>query len=38
MGYDTRFGLIRVDAATQKRTPKLSAAFYAEVIKRNAVA
>ncbi len=37
-GYATRFGLIRVDFATQKRTPKLSAAFYAEVIRRNAVA
>ena len=37
-GYATRFGLIHVDYATQKRTPKLSAAYYAEVIKRNAVA
>jgi beta-glucosidase/6-phospho-beta-glucosidase/beta-galactosidase len=29
--------LIRVDFATQKRTPKLSAAFYGEVIKHNAL-
>jgi beta-glucosidase len=36
-GFDTRFGLIRVDFATQKRTPKLSAGFYGEVIKRNAL-
>jgi len=27
-----------VDYATQKRTPKLSASFYREVIARNAVA
>jgi beta-glucosidase len=37
-GYGTRYGLIRVDYATQKRTPKLSAAYYAEVIKRHALA
>lgn len=37
-GYATRFGLIRVDYATQKRTDKLSAALYAEMIKRNALA
>ncbi len=37
-GYATRFGLIHVDYATLKRTPKLSAAYYAETIKRNAVA
>ena len=37
-GYATRFGLIRVDFASQRRTPKLSAAYYAEVIKRNALA
>lgn len=36
-GYSLRFGLIHVDYATQKRTPKLSAAFYREVIARNAV-
>jgi beta-glucosidase len=37
-GFDTRFGVIHVDFATQKRTPKQSAAYYTEVIKRNAVA
>lgn len=37
-GYATRFGLIHVDYATLKRTPKLSAAYYAATIKRNAVA
>jgi beta-glucosidase len=37
-GYATRFGLVHVDYATQKRTPKLSASFYREVIARNAVA
>jgi beta-glucosidase len=37
-GYAPRFGLIGVDYATQKRTPKLSAAFFSEVVRRNAVA
>lgn len=37
-GYTNRFGLHYVDYATQKRTPKLSADFYKEVIRRNAVA
>ncbi|KAF0102652.1 MAG: beta-glucosidase [Rhodospirillaceae bacterium] len=37
-GYATRFGLVHVDYATQKRTPKLSAAFYREVISRNGLA
>jgi len=36
-GYENRFGLHYVDYATQRRTPKLSAAFYREVIARNAV-
>ena len=36
-GYTNRFGIHYVDYATQKRTPKLSADFYREVIKRNAV-
>jgi beta-glucosidase len=36
-GYATRFGVIHVDYATQKRTPKLGASYYAEVIRRNAV-
>lgn len=37
-GYAYRFGLHYVDFATQKRTPKLSAHFYKEVIARNALA
>jgi beta-glucosidase len=36
-GYQKRFGLYRVDFETQRRTPKLSASFYREVIKQNAV-
>jgi beta-glucosidase len=36
-GYSNRFGLHYVDYATQRRTPKLSAAFYKEVIAENAV-
>jgi Glycosyl hydrolase family 1 len=36
-GYGTRFGLLHVDYATQKRTPKLSAALYREVAARNRV-
>ena len=36
-GYTSRFGLMHVDPGTQRRTPKLSAAFYREVIARNAV-
>jgi len=37
-GYTNRFGLHHVDYQSQQRTPKLSAAFYREVIGRNAVA
>lgn len=36
-GYGTRFGLIYVDFATQQRIPKLSAAWYREAARRNAV-
>ena len=36
-GYVTRFGLIHVDYATQKRTPKLSASLYREIAARNRV-
>src|SRR5882757_9125309 len=36
-GYGTRFGLIDADHAAQKRPPKPSAAYYSEVIKRNAL-
>lgn len=31
-GYSKRFGLIHVDYATQKRTPKVTSALYAQVI------
>jgi beta-glucosidase len=36
-GYEKRFGIVYVDFATQKRTPKLSADFYKEVIRDNRV-
>jgi beta-glucosidase len=36
-GYSKRFGIHYVDFATQKRTPKLSAAWYKEVIARNRI-
>lgn len=36
-GYGKRFGIHHVDFKTQKRTPKLSAAWYKEVIRRNAL-
>jgi beta-glucosidase len=32
-GYTKRFGIVHVDFATQKRTPKSSAKFYAGVVK-----
>jgi beta-glucosidase len=32
-GYTQRFGLVHVDYATQKRTPKRSFEWYAELIK-----
>jgi beta-glucosidase len=37
-GFGNRFGLIHVDFKTQKRTPKLSAAWFREAARRNAVA
>ncbi|WP_216211224.1 GH1 family beta-glucosidase [Amycolatopsis aidingensis] len=36
-GYAKRFGLVHVDYATQRRTPKLSAFQYAQVIADNGV-
>ena len=36
-GYTKRFGIHYVDFTTQQRIPKLSAAWYREVIKRNTV-
>jgi beta-glucosidase len=37
MGYTRRFGIFYVNYETLERTPKLSAAFYGDVIRRNAV-
>jgi beta-glucosidase len=36
-GYSKRFGLVRVDYDTQKRTPKQSAYWYRDVIRRNGI-
>lgn len=36
-GYEKRFGIYHVDFETQRRTPKLSAAFYRDVVARNAI-
>jgi beta-glucosidase len=36
-GFENRFGLVHVDFKTQKRTPKLSAAWFREAARRNAV-
>ena len=36
-GYEKRFGIVYVDFKTEKRTPKLSADFYREVIRQNRV-
>lgn len=36
-GYKKRFGIVYVDFSTQKRTPKLSATYYKEVIRDNCV-
>ena len=33
LGFAKRFGLVHVDYETQRRTPKQSARFYAEVIR-----
>lgn len=35
LGYSKRFGIVHVDYATQRRTPKASARFYSEVIQTN---
>ena len=37
-GYSQRFGLVHVDYATQQRTPKASARFYAQVIRSQGAA
>ena len=36
-GYEKRFGVYHVDFETQVRVPKLSAAFYRDVVARNAI-
>jgi len=36
-GYGTRFGLVYVDFKTQKRSPKLSATWFREAARQNAV-
>jgi len=35
LGFSKRFGIVHVDYKTQKRTPKASARFYAELIRAN---
>jgi beta-glucosidase len=37
LGYDKRFGMVHVDFESLVRTPKDSALWYREVIKRNGV-
>src|SRR5437764_834055 len=36
-GYQKRFGIVFVDFGTQRRIPKASAAFYANVVQANAI-
>ncbi len=36
-GYSKRFGIVHVDFATQRRTPKQSAGWYADVVARNGI-
>jgi beta-glucosidase len=36
-GFEKRFGLYQVDFKTQRRTARLSASFYREMIARNAL-
>ena len=36
-GYEKRFGIVHVAFGTQKRTPKLSSQWYAEVIRANRI-
>ena len=37
LGYQKRFGIVFVDFGTQRRIPKASAAFYANVVRANAI-
>ena len=36
-GYQRRFGIVHCDYATQRRTPKLSARYYADVIRERRI-
>jgi beta-glucosidase len=36
-GYTRRFGIVHVDFATLRRTPKLSARYYSDVMRLNQV-
>ena len=36
-GYLRRFGIVHVDFATQKRTPKLSAHYYSKIMTENRI-
>jgi beta-glucosidase len=36
-GYARRFGVVHVDFATQKRTPKLSAYYYRTIMRENRI-
>jgi beta-glucosidase len=38
LGYDKRFGIVHIDFDTLERTPRDSASWYREVIKRNGLA
>jgi beta-glucosidase len=38
LGYAKRFGIVHVDFATQQRTPKASARFYADVVRTRGAA
>jgi beta-glucosidase len=36
-GYQRRFGIVHTDFATQRRTPKLSAHYYATIVRENRI-
>ena len=36
-GYERRFGIVHVDFATLKRTPKLSSRYYSDVARTNRI-
>jgi beta-glucosidase len=37
MGFSKRFGIVHVDFATQRRTPKASARFFSKIIAAHGV-